>query len=248
MQKLPLKLWQKFFKATNSKPVKWIRIQWQPFSCKHCTEFRYFSARDGSCWKFFQNSIWFVYLYHHSFARDNPGQHLASCNFFCFQHPSRRNCAPQLEFAGHFPAFPVSISASIVFAFTLTQYIVVASPLKYGRMITKKKAFVSVVAVYLYHTFICCLPLMGVPRKTKDAIDLFFHDYAVVLITIEVYVILHYTMKKKMATGRSLQNETSSTSREERRHIKVQRSFARLNVVFFSLWSCYLCLRLYLWQ
>ena len=71
---------------------------------------------------------------------------------------------------------------------------------------------------------------MGVPRKTKDAIDLFFHDYAVVL-TIEVYVILHYTMKKKMATGRSLQNETSSTSREERRHIKVQRSFARLNVV-----------------
>ena len=117
----------------------------------------------------------------------------------------------------------------------MTQYIVVASPLKYGRMITKKKAFVSVVAVYLYHTFICCLPLMGVPRKTKDAIDLFFHDYAVVLITIEVYVILHYTMKKKMATGRSLQNETSSTSREERRHIKVQRSFARLNVVFFSL-------------
>ncbi|CAH3136116.1 unnamed protein product [Pocillopora meandrina] len=146
-------------------------------------------------------------------------------------HPSRRNCAPQLEFAGHFPAFPVSISASIVFAFTLTQYIVVASPLKYGRMITKKKAFVSVVAVYLYHTFISCLPLMGVPRKTKDAIDLFFHDYAVVLITIEVYVILHYTMKKKMATGRSLQNERSSTSREERRHIKVQRSFARLNVV-----------------
>ena len=72
---------------------------------------------------------------------------------------------------------------------------------------------------------------MGVPRKTKDAIDLFFHDYAVVLITIEVYVILHYTMKKEMATGRSLQNETSSTSREERRHIKVQRSFARLNVV-----------------
>ena len=160
--------------------------------------------------------------------------------FFCFQHPSRRNCAPQLEFAGHFPAFPVSISASIVFAFTLTQYIVVASPLKYGRMITKKKAFVSVVAVHLYHTFICCLPLMGVPRKTKDAIDLFFHDYAVVLITIEVYAILHYTMKKKMATGRSLQNETSSTSREERRHIKVQRSFARLNVVLLIMIGVFL--------
>ena len=51
----------------------------------------------------------------------------------------------------------------------------------------------------------------------------------VVLVTIVVYIILHYTMEKKMAAGWSLQNESSSTSREEGRHM--QRSFLRLNVV-----------------
>ena len=148
-----------------------------------------------------------------------------------FQHPSWTKCESWMKFAAYFSAFPISISVSIVFAFTLTQYIVVASPLKYGRMITKKKAFIGVVALYLYHTLICCLPLMGVPQKTMDAIGLFFYNYAVVLVTIVVYIVLHYTMKKKMTAGRSLQNEGSSTSREEGRHVQVQRSFVRLNVV-----------------
>ena len=141
-----------------------------------------------------------------------------------FQHPSWTKCESWMKFAAYFSAFPISISASIVFAFTLTQYIVVASPLRYGRMITKKKALLSVVAMYLYHTLFCCLPLMGVPQKTKHAIDLFFHRYTVVLVTIVVYIILHYTMKKKMTAGRSLQSEKG-------RHVQVQRSFVRINVV-----------------
>ena len=111
-----------------------------------------------------------------------------------FQHPSWTKCESWMKFAAYFSAFPISISASIVFAFTLTQYIVVASPLRYGRMITKKKALLSVVAMYLYHTLFCCLPLMGVPQKTKHAIDLFFHRYTVVLVTIVVYIILWYTL------------------------------------------------------
>ena len=141
-----------------------------------------------------------------------------------FQHPSWTKCKSWMKFTAYFSAFPISISASIVFAFTLTQYIVVASPLRYGRMITKKKALLSVVAMYLYHTLFCCLPLMGVPQKTKHAIDLFFHRYTVVLVTIVVYIILHYTMKKKMTARRSLQSEKG-------RHVQVQRSFVRINVV-----------------
>ena len=150
-----------------------------------------------------------------------------------FQHPSWTKCESWMEFTFHFSAFPVSISASIVFAFTLTHYIVVTSPLKYGRMITKKKALVSVVAIYLYHTLFCCLPLMGVPLRTKHAIDLFFHRYTVVLVTIVVYIILHYTMKKKMTAGRSLQSEDSS-------HVFRAFSSTDDNQIFF--WTTYLLL------
>ena len=96
-----------------------------------------------------------------------------------------------------FAEFSFSISSSIVFAFTLTQYIVVASPLKYGHMITKKKAFTKVGAIDRYHTLICSLLLIGFPEKTKEAIDLFLHSYTVVLITIMVYIFCITLRKRK---------------------------------------------------
>ena len=96
-----------------------------------------------------------------------------------FQHPSSSKFVAWMRFGNYFSEFCVSISPSIVFAFTLMQYIVVASPLKYGCMITKKKAFIKVGAIDGYHTLICSLLLMGVPQKTKEAIDLFLHSYTV---------------------------------------------------------------------
>ena len=96
-----------------------------------------------------------------------------------FQHPSSSKFVAWMRFGHYFSEFCVSISPSIVFAFTLMQYIVVASPLKYGCMITKKKAFIKVGAIDGYHTLNCSLLLMGVPQKTKEAIDLFLHSYTV---------------------------------------------------------------------
>ena len=154
----------------------------------------------------------------------------ATCFILLYiKYPSLQKCGPFMEFASYFSAFSITVSLLIVFAFTVTQYIVVSSPLKYGRSVTKKKVFISVVSIYLYTAVFCCLPLMGVPNKVKDAIELFLHNYAVVLVTVVFYILLHYTMKKKMATGNTLQNE--STPREESKHTQVQRNFVRLNVI-----------------
>ena len=154
----------------------------------------------------------------------------ATCFMFLyFQHPLVPKCQPYMNFAYYFAAFSTTVSLIIVFAFTVTQYIVVASPLKYGRLVTKRKVVGSVVSIYVYTAIFSCLPLMGVSEKVHDAITLFFHNYALVLITIVFYILLHHTMKRKMATGNSLQNE--STSREESKHTQVQRNFVRLNVI-----------------
>ncbi|XP_078342660.1 melanopsin-B-like [Oculina patagonica] len=154
----------------------------------------------------------------------------ATCFIFLYlRHPLTPKCQPYMQFAHHFATFSITVSLVIVFAFTVTQYIVVASPLKYGRLVTKKKVLISVVFIYVYTAIFSCLPLMGVSEKVHDAITLFLHSYAVVLVTIVFYILLHYTMKRKMAAANSLQNE--STSRQESNHTKVQRNFVRLNVI-----------------
>ena len=74
-----------------------------------------------------------------------------------FQHPSWTKCKSWMKFTAYFSAFPISISASIIFAFTLTQYIVVASPLRYGRMITKKKALALLLCTSIIRFSVVCL-------------------------------------------------------------------------------------------
>lgn len=70
---------------------------------------------------------------------------------------------------------------------------------------------------------------MAIPLKAKDAIELFLHRHALVVVTIVFYILLHYTMKRKMATtGNALQNE--STSREESKHTQVQQNFVRFMI------------------
>ena len=149
----------------------------------------------------------------------------------CFIIPSIRGCYPLMKFAAYFASCSITISLIIVFAFTVTQYIVVASPLKYGRLVTKKKVLVTVMSIYIYTAVFSCLPLMGVPQKVYDSIELFLHNYALVLVTIAFYILLHYTMKRKMAAANSLKNETTS-AREGCKHTRVQRNFVRLNVIF----------------
>ena len=65
----------------------------------------------------------------------------------------------------NFSAVTITVSFLIVFAFTVTQYIVVSSPLKYGRLVTNRKVLISVVAIYLYSAMFWCMHLMGVPEN-----------------------------------------------------------------------------------
>ena len=77
-----------------------------------------------------------------------------------FQHPSTKKCIPFTDIGRRLGAFAMTASFLIVFAFTLTQYIVVSSPLKYGRLVTKKKVLFGIAAIFLYSAIFWCLHLM----------------------------------------------------------------------------------------
>ena len=67
-----------------------------------------------------------------------------------FQHPLTTKCPHMMDLAFYFGAFSITASFLIVLAFTVTQYVVVSSPLKYGRLVTKKKVVLSVTVIYIY--------------------------------------------------------------------------------------------------
>ena len=149
-----------------------------------------------------------------------------------FRHPLSKKCRTLANAGRHLGAFAMTASFLIVFAFTVTQYIVVLSPLKYGRLITKKKVLISIAAIYLYSAIFWCLHLMGVSSNVQNMMDSFLHNYLVVFVTIAVYVLLDCAMKKKMTAGRSLQSQTGKTTTSK--HIKVQRNFVCVNFMLLA--------------
>ncbi|KAL9960820.1 hypothetical protein ACROYT_G034325 [Oculina patagonica] len=149
-----------------------------------------------------------------------------------FQHPSTKKCRPFMNAGRYFSASTMTASFLIVFFFTVTQYIVVSSPLKYGRLITKKKVLICVSVIYLYSATFWCLHLMGVSPYVQDVMELFIHSYLLAIVTIVFYILLHLAMRKKMAAGKSLEGQ--SGKREGGKHIQVQRNFVRVNFMLLS--------------
>ena len=154
-----------------------------------------------------------------------------------FQHPSIKNCIPFTDIGRRLGAFAMTASFLIVFAFTLTQYIVVSSPLKYGRLVTKKKVLFGIAAIFLYSAIFWCLHLMGVSSNVQNIMDSFIHSYLLVFVTIAFYLLLHRAMKKKMTAGNSLQSQTGK--RDTSNHIRVHRNFVRVNFLLLAvLFTC----------
>lgn len=69
--------------------------------------------------------------------------------FLYLQHPYSIKLRTLLNALQTFTEFCITTSNSTIFAFTLTQFSVVSSPLKYGRLVTRKKALSIVLAIYL---------------------------------------------------------------------------------------------------
>ena len=152
--------------------------------------------------------------------------------FLYFQHPLRKKCGPLVNTVRYLGAFAMTASFLIVFAFTVTQYIVVSSPLKYGRLITKRKVFISITVIYLYSAIFWCLHLMGVSSNVQIMMDSFIHSYLSVFVTIAFYILLHREMKKKITAGKSLQSQTGK--RNTRNHIQLERNFVRVNFLLLA--------------
>ena len=60
--------------------------------------------------------------------------------FLYLQHPYSIKLTALLNALQTFTEFCITTSNSTIFAFTLTQFSVVSSPLKYGRLVTRKKS------------------------------------------------------------------------------------------------------------
>ena len=162
----------------------------------------------------------------------------ATCFIMMYiRHPDTvKTCEPLLDIGLTMSLTAMNASFLIVLAFTVTQYIVVISPLNHARKVTKTRVIICVLAVYAYVILFSVCPEMGVPRDIQQKIDNIFHSIALIYLTIIFYILLYIAFKKKMAASKSLREDRNKQEEgKNERQTGVERKFIIVNFLLIAI-------------
>ncbi|KAJ7353806.1 hypothetical protein OS493_032079 [Desmophyllum pertusum] len=143
-------------------------------------------------------------------------------------------CSPLFEAGQYISLFAMNASFLIVLSFTVTQYIVVMSPLKYARRVTKTRVVICVLSIYLYAICFSLLSVMGVPTDIHQKCDIILHSIIMIYLTILFYILLYKAFKKKMAASENLR-EDNNVQNGGNRQMAVQRKFIIINFLLIAI-------------
>ena len=173
-----------------------------------------------------------------------PEPMVTNCYFMHYNnHPAMLTRCPRIfEVAGIVIAITTNSSFLIVMAFTFAQYVAVAFPLKYKRLISVRKTLACVGIIWAYATLFELSQTVGVPKEVIEKIDLHLHSTFSLLFTIITYVLLQVAFRKQMAERSVTLHLTNSASmssggsikgppRKQNRKPNVERNFVRLNLL-----------------
>lgn len=148
-----------------------------------------------------------------------------------------KTCQTLISVGHHISLVAMNCSFIIVLSFTIAQFIVVISPLKYAQKVTKCRVIVCIIGIYAYAILLTLLPKMGVHRDSLLKFDTIFHSIILTYLIIIFYVLLFITFKKKAAASRSLQEDQRTEGRGRRTCL--ERKFIVVN--FFLVAILFLC-------
>ncbi|XP_078384856.1 uncharacterized protein LOC144667341 [Oculina patagonica] len=152
-------------------------------------------------------------------------------------HPDTAStCKPLIETGQTISLAAWNASFLIVLAFTVTQYIVVISPLNYALKVTKTRVMLAVISIYAYAIFFSFLGMMGVPEDIHYKIDHIFHSFVITYLTIIFYILLHVAFKKKMAASKNLRREDNGIGGcRNDRQTTLERKFITVNFLLIAI-------------
>ncbi|XP_078384594.1 melanopsin-A-like [Oculina patagonica] len=152
-------------------------------------------------------------------------------------HPDTAStCIPLLDTGRTIAVAAMNASFLIVLAFTITQYIVVISPLNHARKVTKKRVIICVLAIYVYSILFSLSPRMGVSLDIQHKIDNIFHSISLIYLTIIFYALLYIAFKKKMAASKGLREENNmQNGNMNERQTGVERKFIIVNFLLIAI-------------
>ena len=151
------------------------------------------------------------------------------------------HCRTLIKSGVYVTLITLNVSIFSVLAFTMTQYLVVVSPLRYGRKVTVKKIVFCLILIWFYCVLFTVANWFTVAKFGSETdmlhpvlakIDHFFHSIFVTILIIVFYVLQFRAFRRKMKDRMNLRTESDSQrwKQEEDRTIRAEHKLLMVNL------------------
>lgn len=162
------------------------------------------------------------------------------CLYFChfrmylkgvYDTFNRVTCSKIFSIAVSTSVVTLNASYFTVLAFTVTQYLAVASPMKMARYITAKSVLIIQAFIWIYCLTFSIVSSLAVRTRLVSEIDVYFHNILVTVLLLIFYTLLFRSFRRKMAHSVQLQSESNRQgSKSQTRRLHLERKFVRINL------------------
>lgn len=146
-----------------------------------------------------------------------------------------------LKAAGILSSVTMNVSFLTILFLSWTQLIAISFPHRHKQLVTGKRVVICVCGIWIYSLIFSVSPLMGVPEKVFQKIDVFLNLSLIHVLIFLAYIALHISYRRQVAqltpsTG-NISNEIRIADAMEHRRKRDQRHFS---VVSLLLTTCLL--------
>ena len=162
------------------------------------------------------------------------------CYYYCFfrlyvkgpgHPPTKAACSTMLNVGRIASAVTMNVSFFTVLAFTLTQYLAIAAPMKMARHVTAKSVLILQVLIWFYSLAFQIAMTFAADPLVWTKVDMYLHNLLLTSLIIIAYALLFRTFRRKMAHSVRLQSESSRQTKESQaRRVHLERKFLMINL------------------
>lgn len=146
-----------------------------------------------------------------------------------------------LKAAGILSSVTMNVSFLTILFLSWTQLIAISVPHRHKQLVTGKRVVICVCGIWIYSLLFSVSPLMGVPEKVFQKIDVFLNLSLIYVLILLAYIALHISYRRQVPqltpSNGNITNEIRIADAMEHRRKRDQRHFS---VVSLLLTTCLL--------
>ena len=121
-----------------------------------------------------------------------------------------------LKAAGVLSSITMNVSFLTILFLSWTQFIAITFPHRHKQLVTTRRVVACVCGIWAYSLLFSCSPLMGVPERVFQKLDVFLNLSLINILVLLSYIALHISYRRQVTQNNAIRIADTSEHRRKR--------------------------------